>query len=199
MGWRPSRPGYRPETSWPAERRRGGTTRPTTRSGQFPPGLPAASVRGRPPGGRSGRSSMGSAGRQGRGGRGHRRPASTRSPPAGAMPSCGINQLDQHRPWPRPLIIAAINNGSEHHRPRPRCSVPVRLGSRGLLSPQLTACFTSAAILASSAAVNSVSAKATGHMAPSSRFATSLKPKVAYRDLNLSAAWKKQTTLPSLA
>jgi hypothetical protein len=39
-----------------------------------------------------------------------------------------------------------------------------------LLSPQLTACFTSALILASSAAVNSTSAKAIGHRAPSSRF-----------------------------
>src|SRR6266545_4647534 len=48
----------------------------------------------------------------------------------------------------------------------------------------LTALFTSALILASSAAVNSVSAKEVGHMAPSSRFA---------------ALWKKQTTLPSLS
>src|SRR5688500_1020740 len=36
-------------------------------------------------------------------------------------------------------------------------------------------------------------------MAPSSRFAASLKPNVAYLDLNLCALWKKQTTLPSLA
>src|ERR687898_246281 len=36
-------------------------------------------------------------------------------------------------------------------------------------------------------------------MAPSSRFALSLKPSVAYRDLNLAALWKKQTTSPSLA
>ena len=68
-----------------------------------------------------------------------------------------------------------------------------------LLSHQLTAFFTSATILASSAAVNSVRAKAVGHMAPSSRFAESSKPKVAYRDLNFSAVWKKQRTLPSLA
>ena len=39
------------------------------------------------------------------------------------------------------------------------------------LGPQLTAFFTSAAILASSAVVNSFSAKEVGHMAPSSRFA----------------------------
>src|SRR5436189_643675 len=63
----------------------------------------------------------------------------------------------------------------------------------------LTAFFTSAAILASSAAVNSFSAKATGHMLPSSRLALSLKPNVAYLDLNFWALWKKQTTLPSLA
>src|SRR6266851_1627998 len=36
-------------------------------------------------------------------------------------------------------------------------------------------------------------------MAPSSRFALSLKPNVAYLVLNFCAAWKKQTTLPSLA
>src|SRR5438067_7559911 len=53
--------------------------------------------------------------------------------------------------------------------------------------PQLTAFFTSAPILASSAAVSSVSAKAVGHMAPSSRFAWSLKPNVAYLDLNFCA------------
>src|SRR2546422_10604442 len=67
------------------------------------------------------------------------------------------------------------------------------------ISPQLTAFFTSALILASSVAVNSFSAKATGHMAPSSSFAVSLKPNVAYLALNFCALWKKQTTLPSLA
>src|SRR5438552_15364259 len=66
------------------------------------------------------------------------------------------------------------------------------------LRPQLTAFFTSAPILASAAAVNSFSAKATGHKPPSSRFAASLKPNVAYLDLNFCASWKKQTTLPSL-
>ena len=50
--------------------------------------------------------------------------------------------------------------------------------------------FTSAPILASSAAVNSFSAKATGHRAPSSRFAVSLKPNVAYLVLNFDAAVK---------
>src|SRR3990172_5645806 len=67
------------------------------------------------------------------------------------------------------------------------------------ISPQLTAFFTSALILASSVAVNCFSAKATGHRAPSSRFAVSLKPNVAYLVSNLCALWKKQTTLPSLA
>src|SRR5271155_4778035 len=69
----------------------------------------------------------------------------------------------------------------------------------GLLSPQLTAFFTSAPILASSAAVISFSAKAVGHMAPSSRFASCMKPNVAYLVLNFCALWKKQMTLPSLA
>src|SRR5215469_3754221 len=36
-------------------------------------------------------------------------------------------------------------------------------------------------------------------MAPSSRFALSLNPSVAYLDLNFCAGWKKQMTLPSLA
>src|SRR5918998_66731 len=73
------------------------------------------------------------------------------------------------------------------------------LDHSGELGPQLTAFFTSAAILASSAAVNSVSAKEVGHMVPSSRFASALKPNVAYRELNFWAGVKKQTTLPSLA
>jgi hypothetical protein len=64
---------------------------------------------------------------------------------------------------------------------------------------QLTALFTSALIFASSVAVNSFSAKEVGHMAPSSRFALSLKLNVAYLELNFCALWKKQTTLPSLA
>ncbi len=48
-----------------------------------------------------------------------------------------------------------------------------------------TAFFTTLPILASAAAVSSFSANAVGHMAPSSRFADSSKPNVAYRDLNL--------------
>src|SRR5207244_4619319 len=67
------------------------------------------------------------------------------------------------------------------------------------LSPQRTAFVTTAPIFAWSAAVNFVRAKAVGHMAPSSRFASSLKPNVAYLVLNFCPLWKKQTTLPSLA
>ena len=66
---------------------------------------------------------------------------------------------------------------------------PSCAGPSGELSPQLTALFTSEPILASSAAVNSVSAKAVGHMVPSSRFASSLKPNVAYLVLNFCALW----------
>jgi hypothetical protein len=78
---------------------------------------------------------------------------------------------------------------------------PRARGSQGIAArlPQLTAFFTSAAIFASSAAVNSFSAKEVGHMEPSSRFAASSKPNVAYLELNLSALLKKQTTLSSLA
>lgn len=54
--------------------------------------------------------------------------------------------------------------------------------TRALRQP--IACFTSAVILASSAAVHAVSANAVGHIAPSSRCALSLKPSVAYRVLN---------------
>src|SRR6266436_8843457 len=72
-------------------------------------------------------------------------------------------------------------------------SEPFRLGP-----PQLTALFTSAQISPSSAAVNSCSAKAVGHMWPSSRFALSLKPSVAYLALNCCALWKQRSTLPSL-
>ena len=62
------------------------------------------------------------------------------------------------------------------------CLSPMMLPSGSLtlaIFPQLTAFFTSALILASSVAVNSFSAKAVGHRAPSARFAVSLKPNVA--------------------
>jgi len=57
-------------------------------------------------------------------------------------------------------------------------------GARGERSLQPTAFFTSALILASSVAVNFFNANATGHRTPSSRFAASLKPSVAYLVLN---------------
>ena len=81
----------------------------------------------------------------------------------------------------------------------PTSGVKAGLGRLQRLVPELTAFFTSAPILASSAEVNSVKAKAVGHMESSSRFAESLNPSVAYLVLNLCALWKKQTTLPSLA
>jgi len=64
---------------------------------------------------------------------------------------------------------------------------------------QPAAFFTSATIFASSAAVSSLIANATGHIEPSSSLAESLKPKVEYRALNFCAPWKKHTTLPSRA
>jgi hypothetical protein len=58
------------------------------------------------------------------------------------------------------------------------------------LTLQLTAFCTSAAILASSSAVSSFSAKEVGHMLPSSRLAAALKPNVAYLSLNFDAGVK---------
>lgn len=61
---------------------------------------------------------------------------------------------------------------------------------------QPAACFTSARIFASSAALRLWSAKAVGHMAPSSSRAASLNPNVAYLELNFRALWKKRGALP---
>src|SRR5205823_901451 len=88
-------------------------------------------------------------------------------------------------------MVTETLGGSSTARQRP--SLSLRFQS------SLTAFLTSVLILASSVPVNAFSAKATDHMAPSSRFAASLKPKVAYLVLNFCALWKKQTTLPSLA
>src|SRR5438105_617324 len=91
------------------------------------------------------------------------------------------------------------NNRSAHRRVEladGRGASPDRF--RGQRALQLTAFFTSAPIFASAAAFSSFSANATGHAPPSSRFAASLKPNVAYLLLNFCASWKKQTTLPSL-
>src|SRR5207245_1922304 len=106
---------------------------------------------------------------------------------------------------PGPLIptatspIAPLLTGPLCALPPLTAARPGSGGGYGEFSPQLTAFFTSAPILASSAAVNSVRAKAFGHMLPSSRFALSLKPSVAYLVLNFCPLWKKQTPLPSLA
>src|SRR5216684_3245120 len=67
------------------------------------------------------------------------------------------------------------------------------------LPPQLAALLTSLPIFSSTAALSLFRAKEVGQMSPSSRFAASWKPKVAYLDLNFCPLWRKQITLPSLA
>src|SRR2546422_10376045 len=69
----------------------------------------------------------------------------------------------------------------------------------GIRDVAVTGVQTCALPISSAAAVSSFRAKATGHTVPSSRFALSLKPNVAYLALNLCALWKKQTTWSSLA
>ena len=104
----------------------------------------------------------------------------------GAVHRCGGDQLS--------VVV-----GHEHgHRPGRSRDDRLDDGERAG-EPHPTAFFTSAPIRASSAAVSSFSANAVGHIAPSSRFALSLKPNVAYLVLNLWPLWKKQTTLPSSA
>jgi hypothetical protein len=78
---------------------------------------------------------------------------------------------------------------------------PTRLSASpsGLLSRQVTAFFTSAAIRFSSAGVSFVRNQPLGHMVPSSRLAAMSNPNVAYRSWYFEAALKKQMTLPSLA
>jgi len=66
------------------------------------------------------------------------------------------------------------------------------------LAPQLAALLTSLPIFSSTAALSLFKAKEVGQMSPSSRFAASWKPNVAYLDLNFCPLWKKQTTLPFL-
>src|SRR5262249_29173097 len=102
------------------------------------------------------------------------------------------------KPRDRDDAHAVAEGGDAEARQQPpgaRVSEQRAIGVRD----QFTACFTSAAIRFSSAAVSFVSAKAIGHMEPSSRFAVSLKPNIAYRSLNFPASRKKQTTLPSFA
>src|SRR5262245_21515091 len=96
---------------------------------------------------------------------------------------------------PRPLAGAERLDDVRGNLHPPHGLVWLNLGSKlhGLLlssgAPrhQLTALFTSPVIRFSSAAVSFFNAKSVGHMWPSSRFALSLKPSVAYLDLNLSA------------
>ena len=118
------------------------------------------------------------------------RPRLTRSPNSGRRAWGGTSSALVPATW---RVVALTRLVTEIMR---------TIGVSGLsreLGPQPTAFFTSAPILASAAAVSSVRAKAVGHMAPSSRFALSLKPSVAYLVLNFCALWKKHTTLPSLA
>src|SRR5262245_5070315 len=102
---------------------------------------------------------------------------------------------------PRPLAFAERRDDLCGNLQPPHRLVRLNLSSKlhGLLlsscvssvrvkfRDQLTAFFTSPVILVSSAAVSFFSAKSVGHMWPSSRFALSLKPSVAYLDLNLCA------------
>src|SRR5713101_5512072 len=92
-----------------------------------------------------------------------------------------------------PVYVAGLLRREPRIAPWSIDTTPSRPGTEPWIreAPQLTAFFTSAPILASSAEVNSFSAKATGHRAPLSRFAASLKPNVAYLVLNFCALWKK--------
>jgi hypothetical protein len=102
--------------------------------------------------------------------------------PGGGLPRSGIGRLAGAR-------MASANG------PAPRVG-PFALGgapSGGAgcgLGVQLTAFFTSAAMLFSSAAVSRLSANEVGHMLPWSRFADSLKPNDAYLSLNFDAGVK---------
>src|SRR5215210_2412210 len=86
----------------------------------------------------------------------------------------------------------------QHRHVEPSCPTTAKAavesasarGRKAEIRPQRTAFFTRAAIRASSLGVNSVSANEVAHMAPSSRFAVSLKPNVAYLELNFCALWK---------
>jgi hypothetical protein len=84
-------------------------------------------------------------------------------------------------------------------RSRVRGRAPIAAGKGNRRQRQEAALRTSSSIFFTSASARSVIANDVGHMVPSSRFAGSLKPSVAYRASNLAAAWKKHTTLPSRA
>src|SRR6185369_14576320 len=90
------------------------------------------------------------------------------------------------------------NGHAGHAAAALRRAPETRSEGRGAGSQRM-ASLTRAPMRCSSAAVRRVNANEVGHIAPSSRFASSLKPNVEYLDLNLCALWKKQRTLPSLA
>src|SRR6266516_1667326 len=94
--------------------------------------------------------------------------------------------------------VATNARRSWHTAPHARFPKPVN-SARAALPCQLAALLTSLPIFSSTAAVSLFRAKEVGQMSPSSRFAASWKPNVAYLDLNFCPLWKKQTTLPSLA
>src|ERR1700730_12406412 len=104
-----------------------------------------------------------------------------------------------------PILRPEQNSYSESPRPLARHSVPSAWfakpanSARAALLPQLAALLTSLPIFSSTAVVSLFRAKEVGQISPSSRFAASWKPSVAYLDLNFCPLWKKQTTLPSLA
>src|SRR5712691_11987881 len=112
--------------------------------------------------------------------------------------ACISGSTARHSVATRPAYGGAATTSTRQGLARGQ-AVPPRAGPGVELSAQLTAFFTSSPILASSVAVNSFSAKATGHRPPSSSFAASLNPNVAYLVLNFCAVWKWQTILPSLA
>ena len=127
-----------------------------------------------------------------------------------------LRSRTRHRRLSRPAALAVHRRYRQTCRDRRQRGSLHRLGQggRGCLRPPVIHLpnqgsaltrssahrfCTSALIRASTAAVSSFSAKAVGPMAPSSRFAVSLKPNVAYLVLNFCPLWTKQTTLPSLA
>lgn len=75
----------------------------------------------------------------------------------------------------------------------------LKVPSRSCLRAHEAARLTSSTIRTSLSGVSASSAKATGHIGPSSSVAACWKPNVEYRALNFALAWKKQMTLPSLA
>jgi len=108
---------------------------------------------------------------------------------SGASPAAGTRSQRLRK---KPAPCSANRHGGRPATPcvqanGPRKTSRERVQTSGRRAVQLTAFFTRAPILASSAAVNFVRAKAFGHMFPSSRFARSLKPNVAYRVLNFCA------------